>query len=66
MRRLKELASPAFSVESTGKHDIDPDWVEAVAFAWLARQAMLKRPGNVPQVTGAEKAAVLGGVYCSE
>lgn len=63
MRRLSELASPSFTVASTQKYGIDPDWVEAMAFAWLARQTMNRQPGNLPSVTGAKKAAVLGGVY---
>jgi len=63
MQRLQQLAQPNFSVDSTEKHAIAPDWVEAVAFAWLAKQTMSKQPGNVPGVTGASKAAVLGGVY---
>ncbi len=39
------------------------DWVEAVAFAWLARETLGARPGNLPAVTGASEAVVLGAVY---
>lgn len=42
---------------------IDPDWVEAVAFAWLAQQTLAHKPGNLPSVTGARKPVVLGGIY---
>lgn len=42
---------------------IEPDWVEAMAFAWLARQRLLNRPGNLPEVTGAKHPVVLGGIY---
>ncbi len=42
---------------------IDPDWVEAMAFAWLARQTLLGSPGNIPAVTGASHQVVLGGIY---
>ncbi len=42
---------------------IDPDWVEAMAFAWLARQTLHGNPGNVPAVTGASHPVVLGGIY---
>ena len=63
MQRLQLLAQPHFLVDSTQKYGIDPDWMEAIAFAWLARQTMHKKPGNLPQVTGAKQAAVLGGVY---
>ena len=49
-------------VESTGMHGIQPDWVEAIAFAWLAQCHLEKRPGNLPSVTGARKSVVLGSV----
>ncbi|HET7315442.1 anhydro-N-acetylmuramic acid kinase, partial [Salinisphaera sp.] len=48
-------------VETTRKLGLDPDWIEALAFAWLARQRLLGRPGNAPNVTGAKGPAVLGG-----
>jgi anhydro-N-acetylmuramic acid kinase len=50
-------------IETTSKLGIDPDWVEACAFAWLARQALLLRPGNLPAVTGAKATRVLGAIY---
>mgnify|MGYP005675977969 FL=1 len=42
---------------------IAPDWVEACAFAWLAKQRMDKRTGNMPAVTGASRKVILGGLY---
>jgi anhydro-N-acetylmuramic acid kinase len=42
---------------------VDPDFVEAMGFAWLARQALAQRPGNLPSVTGARGPRVLGVVY---
>jgi len=42
---------------------MDPDWVEAAAFAWLAKQRLDGLPGNVPTVTGARHPTVLGAVY---
>lgn len=66
MQRLKDLAPTGLTVATTEKHAIHPDWVEALAFAWLAKQTLLKQPGNVPNVTGALKAAVLGGIYYPE
>lgn len=48
---------------STSAAGIDPDWVEACAFAWLAKQTMEGKAGNIPDVTGATKAVVLGGIY---
>jgi anhydro-N-acetylmuramic acid kinase len=47
-------------VASTDEFGIDPDWVEAAAFAWLARQHLAGRPGNIPEVTGARHPVVLG------
>ena len=62
MLRLTELLSPR-SVTSTADHGVDPDFLEATAFAWLARQRLLGLPGNVPAVTGARGERVLGAVY---
>ncbi len=50
-------------VQDTGAHGLDPDWVEAAAFAWLARETLADRPGNIPAVTGASRRAILGGVW---
>lgn len=63
MSRLQAIAGSHFCVQSTEALGIHPDWVEAVAFAWLARQTMHRQAGNLPSVTGAAQAAVLGGVY---
>lgn len=63
LTRLRDLGKPHFQVETTQKYGVDPDWVEAMAFAWLARQTMNRLPGNLPSVTGAKLPAVLGGVY---
>ncbi len=62
MRRLRSL-SKDYEVASTATFGIDPDWVEAIAFAWLAKQTLENKPGNLPSVTGARRAVVLGGVY---
>ncbi len=50
-------------VKLTTELGIAPDWVEAGLFAWLAQLRLLEQPGNLPSVTGASKAVVLGGVY---
>ncbi|GMV29987.1 MAG: anhydro-N-acetylmuramic acid kinase [Rhodanobacteraceae bacterium] len=50
-------------VVSTATHGIDPDYVEAMAFAWLARQRLLGLPGNRAEVTGARGPRVLGAIY---
>ena len=62
MRRLRELLDPV-PLEASDQHGIDPQLVEAVAFAWLARQSVRGRPGNLPSVTGARGPRMLGAVY---
>jgi len=62
MRRLRALANGR-RVESTANYGVEPAWVEAVAFAWLARQTLLGLPGNLPAVTGASGLRVLGAIY---
>ncbi len=60
MRRLQALTKCTVSTtEALGVH---PDWVEAIAFAWLAYQHIHQQTGNLPSVTGAGKAVVLGGL----
>ncbi|OQW94077.1 MAG: anhydro-N-acetylmuramic acid kinase [Beggiatoa sp. IS2] len=54
---------PYCIVESTLTQGIDPDWVEAICFAWLAKQRMEGHPSNLPSVTGASQAVVLGSIY---
>ena len=54
---------PGCRVESSAAHGIAPEWVEAIAFAWLARKRMENEGGNAPSVTGSRQTAVLGGLY---
>ena len=56
-------ALPEATVESTAMHGLDPDHIEAMGFAWLARRTLLGLPGNLPSVTGAAGPRVLGAVY---
>lgn len=53
---------PHCHVTTTASLGLDPAWVEAVAFAWLARQTLMGETGNLPAVTGAKKGVVLGQV----
>jgi len=62
MRRLEALL-PGQQVETTEKYGLHPDWVEAVAFAWLAKQTLEGKAGNVPGVTGAKRPVILGAIY---
>lgn len=54
---------PGLELATTSALGIDPDWVEAMAFAWLARQTLRQQPGNLPAVTGAAGPRILGAVY---
>ena len=62
MAELRRQLAPR-QVASTMEAGVDPDWVEAICFAWLARQTLNHVPGNLPSVTGASHPVVLGGVY---
>ncbi len=62
MATLRRRLAPKV-VESTAAIGIDPDWVEAAAFAWLAHQTLGGLPGNLPSVTGARRAVVLGAIH---
>ncbi|MDA1063720.1 MAG: anhydro-N-acetylmuramic acid kinase [Proteobacteria bacterium] len=53
----------ATTVASTATAGLHPDWVEAVAFAWLAMRRMQNLPGNLPSVTGAREAVTLGSIH---
>ena len=54
---------PGIAVDSAALHGIHPDWVEAAAFAWLAKRRLDERPGNLPAVTGASQPVVLGDIF---
>ena len=62
---LSRLAAnmPGLAIKSTTAYGVMPDWVEAAAFAWLARQRLAGMPGNIPAVTGATRAVSLGQLF---
>ncbi|MCY1540672.1 Anhydro-N-acetylmuramic acid kinase [compost metagenome] len=62
MLRLAALL-PGTRVSSTADFGVDPDWVEAMAFAWLAHCCLEGIPTNRPSVTGARGLRVLGAIY---
>lgn len=62
LRALRERL-PECTIGLTDALGVPADWVEAMAFAWLARQRVREQPGNCPLVTGAARAAVLGALY---
>jgi len=62
MRRLGALSGS--EPRTTSAYGLDPDFVEAAAMAWLAFARVEQRAGNLPTVTAAREATVLGGLYC--
>lgn len=50
-------------IATTGALGLDPNYVEAVAFAWFARRTLTRQPSSAASVTGAQGARVLGGIY---
>jgi anhydro-N-acetylmuramic acid kinase len=50
-------------LSSTQAYGVEPDWVEAITFAWLAKRTLSGLSGNLPSVTGATKDLILGGIY---
>lgn len=62
MSRLGALL-PGTEVATTDEYGISGDDMEALAFAWLAWRAVAGLPGNLPSVTGASQATVLGAIY---
>ncbi|MFV0575877.1 MAG: anhydro-N-acetylmuramic acid kinase [Vibrio sp.] len=65
MERLAQLL-PNWEIGNTLKYGIDADYMEAMAFAWLAHQTVHNTPSNLPAVTGASQLTVLGGLYFSQ
>jgi anhydro-N-acetylmuramic acid kinase len=63
MQRLQANLPATCQVVSSAERGMPPLQVEAAAFAWLAQQTMQGLPGNLPKVTGAKGARILGGIY---
>ena len=53
---------PGITVESTLVKGLDPDWVEAVLFAWLARERLAGREQDTRAITGAQQPVRPGSV----
>lgn len=54
---------PGVAVESSAMHGLDPDYMEAMGFAWLAQRTLAGLPGNLPSVTGAAGPRILGAIH---
>ncbi|MBD8645350.1 anhydro-N-acetylmuramic acid kinase [Stenotrophomonas sp. CFBP 13724] len=62
MQRLA-ASLPGVVVESSARHGLDPDYLEAMGFAWLAQRTLDGLAGNLPSVTGAAGLRVLGAIH---
>jgi len=57
------MSKHALEIRSSEANGVDPQLVEALAFAWLAWAHKTKRPANLPAVTGASGPRILGACY---
>lgn len=64
LERLEKLA-PDAQICSSADYGVDPDWLEAIAFAWLAKRRLDGQSANMSSVTGADGARVLGGIFAA-
>ena len=62
MRRIA-AAFPDVIVEPTTRHGADPDWVEGLLFAWLARERLNGQVQDTQAITGASHAVMLGNIH---
>jgi anhydro-N-acetylmuramic acid kinase len=62
VQRLKDLM-PQANLYSSGALGVDPDFMEAMAFAWLAKQCLDGKRSGLPEVTGAVSPRILGVVF---
>ncbi len=62
MRRLS-AALPDTIVETTARFGADPDWVEGLLFAWLARERLNQKPQDTRLITGAKQPVLLGEIF---
>jgi hypothetical protein len=51
------------NIDVSDQYNLPADWVEAAAFAWLAKQTLEGKAGNLPDVTGAKQSTILGAIY---
>lgn len=63
VRRMRSALGASTTVSTSTDFGLDVDWVEACAFAWLAKRCLDGKPGNLPSVTGASRADIMGSVF---
>jgi anhydro-N-acetylmuramic acid kinase len=62
LAEIAALSAPS-RVASTAELGLDPDFVEAIAFAWFAQRTLERQPSSAASVTGAKGPRILGAVY---
>jgi anhydro-N-acetylmuramic acid kinase len=53
----------SIKIDTTDSLGVGVDWLEAIAFAWLAHQCLHQQTANLPAVTGAKGHRILGAIY---
>lgn len=62
MKCLQEHCSP-LRVKSSHAYGVDPQWVEAILFAYLAKMRLAHEPVQLSTITGGASGILLGGIY---
>ncbi len=62
MSALARRLAPA-RVATTAELGVDPDYVEAIAFAWFAHRTLNGETSSLPSVSGARHPRILGGIF---
>ncbi|MDF1874832.1 anhydro-N-acetylmuramic acid kinase [Sulfurimonas sp. SAG-AH-194-I05] len=61
MQRLQELCKR--KIKQSNDFNVNSDFLESMAFAWLAYKRVHQEEVNLSSVTGAKKNSILGGIY---
>ena len=64
VQRLR-ASLPDCRILTTDTLGMGADWLEAIAFAWLAKQAICGHSANLPAATGAHHPCILGAIYAA-
>lgn len=64
MKRIQHHL-PKFTTAATSNFGVPAEWMEALAFAWFAKNTINRQPINLTSVTGSRKPVILGGIYQS-
>ena len=65
MQQLEKILDGK-ALQYTSDYGVPTKWMEAMAFAWLAKLNLENKPGNIPSVTGADKPVILGKCFKPE